>query len=188
MDIQTELGDIIKQIRSIEGLTQEKLAEILGVSQSAIVKYENNKSKPGLDFIRDFKKKIGYDLTDNNITKVIMQEPQPKTEDSGQEAQSRRTLEETLKNMSQDKLHSTEIIKMLAEDKLRNTAIFEKLAALLEKQFSSSSPDPVHQSPPVTDKTKVPPPARERPLRSLKETALSWGTEGCSKICELLDK
>jgi transcriptional regulator with XRE-family HTH domain len=160
MSLETELGEVIKKIRSIEGLTQVQLAELLGVSQGLIVKYESNQSKPGLDIIKKFKKEIGYDLTSDDITKVILKEPEPMAEpervlqDNEQEAQSRRTLEKTLENMSADKLHSTEIIKMLAEDKLRNTAIFEKLAALLEKQFSSSSPDPVDQLPVVTGKIK----------------------------------
>lgn len=38
MSVETDLGEVIKKIRSIEGLTQERLAEILDVSQSAIGK------------------------------------------------------------------------------------------------------------------------------------------------------
>lgn len=71
---ESDLGKLIKQIRKIEGMTQEQLAELLDVSQSAIVKYELNQSKPGLDFVKAFKDRVGYDLTAKNITKVVSRE------------------------------------------------------------------------------------------------------------------
>lgn len=144
MSLQTELGEIIKQIRSIKGLTQDQLAEILGVSQSAIVKYERNLSKPGMDFIKKFKKETGYDLTAENITSVIKPASEPIEEvervlqETGSDIESRRSLERTLENLSEDKKESTAIIK--------------RLVTLLEKQFNSSSPGPADQEPEPKDK------------------------------------
>jgi transcriptional regulator with XRE-family HTH domain len=150
-----QVSKAIKTFRESKGWSKAELGRRLGnISGQLIGQYEreDDPKTPGGDFFINWKKAFGFDLL--NTETIVSRETEETLQDQAAEVQSRRTLEKTLENMSADKLHSTEIIKMLAEDKLRNTAIFEKLAALLEKQFSSSSPDPVHQSPSVTDKIK----------------------------------
>lgn len=40
-----ETGEIIKQLRKEKGITQEELANVLGLQKSAIAKYENGRVK-----------------------------------------------------------------------------------------------------------------------------------------------
>jgi transcriptional regulator with XRE-family HTH domain len=40
------IGDVLKRLRKEKGLTQEQLAEKVGLSKSAIIQYENNKREP----------------------------------------------------------------------------------------------------------------------------------------------
>lgn len=81
----------------------------------------------------------------DNITKAMEPAPVEQNQnDMNTDMESRRTLERTLENMS--------------EDKIRSTAIIERLVALLEHSFSSSSPGPAVQQPLQTDKTADLPP------------------------------
>lgn len=48
-DIITTIGEKIKQLRSEKGLSQEKLAEKLNVSRSAIAKWETDGGIPEID-------------------------------------------------------------------------------------------------------------------------------------------
>jgi transcriptional regulator with XRE-family HTH domain len=145
----------IKELRELnETYRGKELEAALGITIRSVQNYLNPASKrePSPEMQRKISEVFANHKNERPL--IYKEQVEETLQDQTAEAQSRRTLEETLKNMSQDKLHSTEIIKMLAEDKLRNTAIFEKLAALLEKQFSSSSPDPVDQLPVVTGKIK----------------------------------
>jgi transcriptional regulator with XRE-family HTH domain len=64
-----DLGDFIKKVRKANSLTQEELAALCDVSQSAIVKYESG-TDPGIKFLRGFRELFGYDLVDKDITAV----------------------------------------------------------------------------------------------------------------------
>ena len=44
-----DLGLVISKHRTMRNLSQEKLADLIGVSRQAIVNWEENKSKPSLD-------------------------------------------------------------------------------------------------------------------------------------------
>ncbi len=44
-----DLGLLILKNRSMKNLSQEKLADLVGVSRQAIVNWEENKSKPSLE-------------------------------------------------------------------------------------------------------------------------------------------
>lgn len=51
------LGEKIKRLRKAKGISQETMAEKLGVHPKHISRYENNSSKPSLDMLlklRDF--------------------------------------------------------------------------------------------------------------------------------------
>ena len=40
------IGENIKRYRTLKGLSLRKFGELVGLSQTAIAKYENNKAKP----------------------------------------------------------------------------------------------------------------------------------------------
>ena len=44
-----DLGLVISKHRTMRNLSQEELADLIGVSRQAIVNWEENKSKPSLD-------------------------------------------------------------------------------------------------------------------------------------------
>ncbi len=44
-----DLGLVISKQRNMKNLSQEKLADLIGVSRQAIVNWEENKSKPSLE-------------------------------------------------------------------------------------------------------------------------------------------
>ena len=46
-----EFGDILKQLRKERGMTQERLAELVGISFQAISKWENNLALPDITLI-----------------------------------------------------------------------------------------------------------------------------------------
>lgn len=66
------LADRIQQLRKSHGLSQEKLAEHLGVSRQAVTKWENGQSTPDVDKIiamSDF-----FSVTTDYLLKGIVQE------------------------------------------------------------------------------------------------------------------
>ena len=46
---QNQLGENITRFRKEKGLSQEKVAEYMGVSRQAVTKWESNSSKPSSD-------------------------------------------------------------------------------------------------------------------------------------------
>lgn len=66
------LGEKIALLRSQKKLTQERLAQALGISRASLAKYETNKNEPDLDTIRKianfFDVSIDY-LLDNTTSK-----------------------------------------------------------------------------------------------------------------------
>ena len=46
------IGKIIKQLRSVHSLSQEDLAEQLGVSRQTISNWENDRTVPALDYMK----------------------------------------------------------------------------------------------------------------------------------------
>lgn len=58
------IGEIIQKLRKEKGLTQEQLAKEVGLSKSAIIKYENNVREPNFEAITKlenyFKVSINY--------------------------------------------------------------------------------------------------------------------------------
>jgi len=49
--MELTLGDRIMLHRRKKGLSQQELSKLLGVNQSNVAKYENNKVKPNLDVL-----------------------------------------------------------------------------------------------------------------------------------------
>ena len=56
-------GEKLKIIRKALNLTQQELADRLGVTKQAISRYENSERDPNLRTAKDFSEKLGIDLT-----------------------------------------------------------------------------------------------------------------------------
>ena len=57
-DLAFEIGQMLIETRSIKGLTQKKLAEIIKTKQSGIARAENGKSLPSLSFLNKIAKAL----------------------------------------------------------------------------------------------------------------------------------
>lgn len=60
---QEKIGKLIASKRKEKGLTQEQLAEKLGVTNKAVSKWENGKSMPDLAIIQELCKILGITVT-----------------------------------------------------------------------------------------------------------------------------
>ena len=77
---QLSLGEKLKNARKVAKLTQEQLAEKLGVSRQAITKWESDKGLPDIENIKLLSKALGvsidYLLDDNSqIDMNVLREP-----------------------------------------------------------------------------------------------------------------
>jgi transcriptional regulator with XRE-family HTH domain len=59
-----KIGEIIKDLRKKENLTQKELADILGVTYQAVSKWENNKNIPDIEIIKVICNKFNIDIND----------------------------------------------------------------------------------------------------------------------------
>ena len=69
------VGKRIKLARELAGLTQEKLAEIIGVSRTAVVRWESGETDPTIDHLIEMTKvlKVSADfLLGTNDTDQVM--------------------------------------------------------------------------------------------------------------------
>ena len=74
------LGEKIKEARKNAGLSQEQLAERLGVSRSAVAKWETDKGIPDVDYLKVLSKLLNVSvdcLLDDGevIDKLVMRKP-----------------------------------------------------------------------------------------------------------------
>lgn len=59
---QEKIGNLLKKIRKDNNLTQEKFAELLGVTPQAVSKWENAKNIPDIAVLKQIKKMYNIDL------------------------------------------------------------------------------------------------------------------------------
>ena len=64
MDNKKKLGKRIKEIRKRKGLTQEKLAELIGLEQNTISVIESGRNFPALLTLEKMSKILGVELSD----------------------------------------------------------------------------------------------------------------------------
>lgn len=67
------LGSRIKLLRTANGMTQEQLAEALGISRQKFARIENGNNSITLDILSKIAEAL--DVTVNDITKVLDEEP-----------------------------------------------------------------------------------------------------------------
>lgn len=46
--MQTNMGENVRRLRTVKGLTQEQLAQAIGISQPMIMRIENGSKLPGI--------------------------------------------------------------------------------------------------------------------------------------------
>ena len=56
------IGEIIKEQRKAKGLTQQELAQLVGLTQPAIGKYESGKRKPPFEVIEQISSVLGVNI------------------------------------------------------------------------------------------------------------------------------
>lgn len=61
---QEKIGNIIKEIRKKNNLTQQKLAEQLGVTYQAVSKWENGKNIPDIAILKEISKTYNIDINE----------------------------------------------------------------------------------------------------------------------------
>lgn len=74
------VGKRIKLARDLAGLTQEKLAEIIGVSRTAVVRWESGETDPTIDHLIEMTKVLNVSadfllgINDTNQTMDVLME------------------------------------------------------------------------------------------------------------------
>ena len=58
-----EFGDILKQLRTQRGLSQDELAALLGTTKQVISRYETKKRVPRLSVVTDYAQKLGLPVS-----------------------------------------------------------------------------------------------------------------------------
>lgn len=136
-----------KQLQELyDAYPGKDLEAVLKVSIRSIQNYlkKYNATTPGKDVI-------------NRIREVYAKHE--KGEDITGEAQSggRASLEQSILNLTEDKLRSTAIMEKLAEDKLKSTAIIQSLIGLIGGKgiFDPNLPMPSSTSETLTDNNKT---------------------------------
>ena len=59
---EAEIGSVLKRLRTEKGLTLKQLADMSGVTRSAISRYENNKRMPTMIVLYAFMDALEVDL------------------------------------------------------------------------------------------------------------------------------
>lgn len=79
-------ADKLYHVRQRAGLTQERLAEIMGVSKQAISKWESGKSNPEIEKLKRYSEQFGVSMDDLLNENVGLDELFKEKEDAGEEA------------------------------------------------------------------------------------------------------
>lgn len=75
------LSETLKRLRDYRGITQAELAQILGITQQAVAKWERNKSEPDSSGLKQLSKYFGVSidyLLDNEEKKSFFNEDETK--------------------------------------------------------------------------------------------------------------
>lgn len=60
--VKERVGEMIRETRKAKGLTQKELGEKLGISESAVSKYESGKENPTAELIQKVADALGVSL------------------------------------------------------------------------------------------------------------------------------
>lgn len=124
------LGEKIKEARKQAGLSQEQLSEKLGISRSAVAKWEIDKGIPDVDNLKALSQLLGISidyLLDNgeNLDKSVIKEPIDLSKYEG------GTREKKKDRCVREKYPDAKINPLLAKKKLpRGQRIFDNLLGI----------------------------------------------------------
>lgn len=121
-----DIGENIREIRKLKGMTQKELGNKLGISQSAINQFENNKTDPKLQTIE--KIAIALEVSMYDILKIGAEYYQP-------------TGVNLDINIIKNALHSHEAVAETPLDKVTVTALKE----LLEYKETGLTPQDIKE-------------------------------------------
>ncbi len=109
-----KIGEKIRRARIAKGMTQEKLAELLGMQKSGVAKYENGRVK---NIKRTTLKRISA-ILDIPPSELIFESPTENDKLSGLSSKEKRLIE-LLRSLPPEEYEKTieEIILRLAEEK-----------------------------------------------------------------------
>ena len=62
MDIRREVAHQLKEVRKSEGMTQQKLADLVGTQKSNISRLESGRYNPSLDFLMKVASGLGKEI------------------------------------------------------------------------------------------------------------------------------
>lgn len=117
------LNDELKRLRKQRQLTQEKLAEAFGVSQSTITSWENGTRKPTTDFIPTIAEFFG--VSSDSLLGMIDNDKSPNAE----EPRTPKTVEAKIVSFGMDQLPQEErqkIISVLQAMYINNPGLFKQ--------------------------------------------------------------
>ncbi len=101
---QQKIGLFIKELRTEKGLTQEQLAEALGVSNRSVSRWETGSNMPDLDILIELSKFYGVgvdEILDGKRNKTHMDE------------QTTETIEKVADYANEEKMRLTKILRAL---------------------------------------------------------------------------
>ena len=81
------MADRIQYLRKAKGISQEELAEKVGVSRQAVSKWENGKAIPGIDILTELSGLYDMSLDQLIRDEAVEQDPAGDTADNGGEEQ-----------------------------------------------------------------------------------------------------
>lgn len=137
------LGEKLKEARKQNGLSQEQLSEKLGVSRSAVAKWETDKGIPDVDNLKALSQLLGVSIdylldSGEEINKSIIKEPIDLSKYAGK---SRREKKD---RCVREKFPDAKIYPLLAKQKLtKGERIFDNLLGWLTPA-PFGTPDMVH--------------------------------------------
>lgn len=143
------LSNNIKIIRKLSGLTQDEFRKkFTGTSLAMQKSYELGKARPDVLYMQELADISGIpvdQIMKGRITKLGVDKVENVAEEEAvgfipPARAGRYFLEESVKNLTEDRIKSTEIMEKLVDDKIKSTAIIEELTAMLKQQLNLGKP------------------------------------------------
>lgn len=140
--MEMKLAENIRQFRKQRGLTQEQLAEVLGVTVGAVHKWEKNLSSPELKLIAEMADffdvsvdvLLGYEMKDNSLRAVVQRLTEYiNTEDPEGPAEAEKALRRFPHSF--DIVYLAAILYMIFGGKNHNGEQLARASELLEKSL-----------------------------------------------------
>lgn len=87
-----KINEIIKRLREEKGLTQKQLAELIGVSVSAVQQFEYGKTQPKYETLLKLSKVLGYPFVNQEMIYIPLDITKISTKDLLKELERRCSI------------------------------------------------------------------------------------------------